>query len=235
MRKDYSILLRPSDVDELPEAWSESESAHQFTVTLLAFSWALLPVGFMVLMAIFDRYEQHRLTLAAVALAMLVLAFISGAGQRRSALLDSRVQLATATLGSTAVLLGLSFLLDLSSYWWVVYGLVFGSVAMMYVSLNHLASCNTPAVRLPWDVSVPIPNDALVGWRVVNGRWVNGVIATKRMEQGPVLTLYGLVEGEATLLCLEQLAPVDAAFPSHAIGLDFSTFASLSVARSAEE
>ena len=54
-----------------------------------------------------------------------------------------------------------SFLLDLSSYWWVVYGLVFGSVATMYVSLNHLASCNTPAVRLPWDVSVPIPNDAL--------------------------------------------------------------------------
>ena len=41
----------------------------------------------------------------------------------------------------------------------------------------------------------------------MNGRWVNGVIATKRMEQGPVLTLYGLVEGEATLLCLEQLAP----------------------------
>ena len=36
------------------------------------------------------------------------------------------------------------------------------------------------------------------------------LIATKRMEQGPVLTLYGLVEGEATLLCLEQLAPVGA-------------------------
>ncbi|MGB2393907.1 MAG: hypothetical protein ACPICH_07315, partial [Poseidonia sp.] len=118
---------------------------------------------------------------------------------------------------------------------WVVYGLVFGSVAMMYVGLSHLASCNAPALRLPWDVSVPIPNNALEGWRVVNGRWVNGVIATKRMEQGPVLTLYGLVDGEATLLCLEILAPVDGAPLPHAIGLDFSTFASLSVARSAEE
>ena len=186
-------------------------------------------------MAVFDRYEQHRLTLAAVALTMLVLAFISGVGQRKSALLEPRVQLATATLASTAVLLALLFLLDLSSYWWVVYGLVFGSVAMMYVSLSYLASCNTPAVHLLWDVSVPIPNEALEGWRVVNGRWVNGVIATKRMEQGPVLTLYGLVEGEATLLCLEQLAPVGASPPPHAIGLDFSTFASLSVARSAEE
>ena len=235
MRKDYSTLPRPSGVDELPEAWTESESSHQFTVTLLAFSWALLPVGFMVLMAVFDRYEQHRPTLAAVALTILVLAFISGVGQRRSALLEPRVQLATATLVSTAVLLALLFLLDLSSYWWVVYGLVFGSVAMMYVSLSYLASCNTPAVHLLWDVSVPIPNEALEGWRVVNGRWVNGVIATKRMEQGPVLTLYGLVEGEATLLCLEQLASVGASLPPHAIGLDFSTFASLSVARSAEE
>jgi len=235
VRKDYSILPRPSGVDELPEAWTESESAHQFTVTLLAFSWALLPVGFMVLMAIFDRYEQHRLTLAAVALSMLPLAFISGVGQRRSALLEPRVQLASATLGSTAVLLALLFFLDLSSYWWVVYGLVFGSVAMMYVGLSHLASCNTPAVQLPWDVSVPFPHDALEGWRVVNGRWVNGVIATKRMERGPVLTLYGLVEGEATFLCLEQLAPVVAALPPHSIGLDFFTLASLSVARSAEE
>ena len=234
MRKDYSTLPRPSGVDDLPEAWTESESAHQFTVTLLAFSWALLPVGFMILMAIFDRYEQHRLTLAAVALSMLVLAFISGVGQRKSAMLDPRVQLATATLGSTAVLLGLLFLLDLSSYWWVVYGLVFGSVAMMYVSLN-LASCNTAAVQLPWDVSVPIPSEALEGWRVVNGRWVNGIIATKCTEHGPVLTLYGLVEGEATFLCLEQLAPVGASLSPRSIGLDFSTLASLSVARSAEE
>ena len=235
MRKDYSTLPRPPGVDELPEAWYETEGAHQFTVTLLAFSWALLPVGFMVLMAIFDRYEQHRLTLAAVALTMLVLAFISGVGQRRSALLDPRVQLATATLGSTAVLLSLLFLLNLSSYWWVVYGLVFGSVAMMYVGLSHLASCNAPALRLSWDVSEPIPTEALEGWRVVNGRWVNGVMATKRMERGPVLTLYGLVEGDATLLCLEVLAPADNAPSPHAIGLDFSTFASLSVARSAEE
>lgn len=235
MRKDYSILLRPLGVDELPEAWIESEGTHQFTVTLLAFSWALLPVGFMVLMALFDRYEQHRLTLAGVALAMLVLAFISGVGQRKSALLDARVQLATATLGSTAFLLVVLFLLGLSSYWWVVYGLVFGSVAMMYVSLNHLASCNAPTLRLPWDASVPIPNSALDGWRIVNGRWVNGVIATRRMEHGPVLTLYGEVEGEVTFLCFERLSPAEASPQLATMGLDFSAVASLSVARLAEE
>ena len=222
-------------VDELPESWVESESTHQFTVTLLAFSWALLPVGFMVLMAMFDRYEQHRITLAAVALVMLVLAFISGVGQRKSALLDARVQLATTTLGGTIFLTAVLFLLNLTTYWWMVYGLVFGSVAMMYVSLNHLASCNAPTLRLPWDVSIPIPNHALDGWRILNGRWVNGVIATKRTEHGPVLTLYGLVDNDATFLCFEQLSSKNASPQYDAVGLDFSILASLSVARSAEE
>ena len=235
MRKDYSILPRPSGVDELPEAWIESEGTHQFTVTLLAFSWALLPVGFMVLMALFDRYEQHRLTLAGVALTMLVLAFVSGVGQRKSALLDARVQLATTTLVSTAFLLVLLFLLGLSSYWWVVYGMVFGSVAMMYVSLNHLASCNAPTLRLPWDASAPIPNSALKGWRIINGRWANGIIATRRIEHGPVLTLYGEVENEVTFLCFERLSSVEASPQLATMGVDFSTFASLSVARSTEE
>lgn len=235
MRKDYSILLRPAGVDELPDGWVDAEGEHQYTVTLLAFSWALLPVGFMVLMALFDRYEHHRLTLAAVALVLLVLAFISGVGQRKSALLEGRVQLATATLSSAGVLIILLFVLDLGNYWWVVYGLVFGSVATMYVSLNHLASCNAPTYRLPWDVSVPIPSEALTGWRLVNGRWTNGVIATKCTDDGIVLTLHGDLHDGTTFLLFEQLCPVDASPDFAAIGLDFSALAALSVARFEEE
>ena len=113
MRKGYSILPRPLVVDELRDGWVEAEDEHRYTVTLLAFAWALLPVGFMVLMSLFDRYEQHRLTLAAVALVLLVLAFVSGVGQRKSALLDGRVQLATASLTSAGVLLAMLFALSL--------------------------------------------------------------------------------------------------------------------------
>ena len=97
------------------------------------------------------------------------------------------------------------FALDLATYWWVVYGLVFGSVATMYVSLNHLASCNAPTFRLPWDVAVPVPSDALSGWRIVNGRWTNGVIATKATEDGTVLTLHGDLLNGATFLFFERL------------------------------
>ena len=149
--------------------------------------------------------------------------------------LDARVQLATTTLLSTAFLLVLLFLLGLSSYWWVVYGMVFGSVAMMYVSLNHLASCNAPTLRLPWDASAPIPNSALKGWRIISGRWANGIIATRRIEHGPVLTLYGEVENNVTFLCFECLSSIEASPQLATMGVDFSTFASLSVARSAEE
>ena len=128
----------------------------------------------MVMMALFDRYQQHRLTLASVALLMLVLAFVSG-GQRKSALLESRFNLAAANLASSAFVLVLLFALGLEAYWWVAYGLVFGSVATMYVALNHLASCDATSLRLAWSPTAAIPMEAFDGWRVVNGRWANGV------------------------------------------------------------
>ena len=235
MRKGYSILPQPLVVDELPDGWVEAEDEHRYTVTLLAFAWALLPVGFMVLMSLFDRYEQHRLTLAAVALVLLVLAFVSGVGQRKSALLDGRVQLATASLTSAGVLLAMLFALDLATYWWVVYGLVFGSVATMYVSLNHLASCNAPTFRLPWDVAVPVPSDALTGWRIVNGRWTNVVIATKATKDGTVLTLHGDLLNGATFLFFERLCLADASPKAGDMGIDFAAFASRSDVHREEE
>ena len=60
VRKDYSATVRAFVVEEPPAPWTEIEVDAQYTVTLLAFSWALLPVGFMVMMAIFDRYQTHR-------------------------------------------------------------------------------------------------------------------------------------------------------------------------------
>ena len=47
LRKGYSNLLRPSPVEDLPVPWAEAEGDHNYTVTLFAFAWALLPVGFM--------------------------------------------------------------------------------------------------------------------------------------------------------------------------------------------
>ena len=96
VRKDYPDLTRAAYVDELPDGWAVNEIEQDFTVTLFVFSWALLPVGFMVMMAISTRYAQHRITLATAALVMLVLAFWTGAGQRRSSLHEPRMQLAVA-------------------------------------------------------------------------------------------------------------------------------------------
>ena len=75
MRKDYPDLTRATGVDDLPDGWKAKEIDQDFTVTLFVFSWALLPVGFMVMMAISSRYAQHRITLATAGLVMLVLAF----------------------------------------------------------------------------------------------------------------------------------------------------------------
>ena len=235
LRKNYSTHPRPSLVDDIPDGWRTTEVEQDFAITLLAFSWALLPVGFMLLMAIFTRYAQHRLTLAAVALLMLILAFASGAGQRRSSLWEPRMQLTVAALVSAAVSIGIVWGLELDEWWWVSYGLVFGAVANMYVSLNHLASCNAPVLRTPWLAKTPLPLDSMKNWSVQNGRWTNGRMGVFRFPQGGLCTMYGAVEGDATFLCLEPLVPLSELPAYAAWGLDFEALRDNSAIASGEE
>ena len=235
LRKDYSTTGRAPFVEDLPVPWAKADVEHNYTMTLFAFSWALLPVGFMVLMALFDRYEEHRLTLASVAFLMLLFAFATGVVQRRSALLEPRIQLAAATLGATAASLGLLWGLDLNEWWWVSYGLVFGTVTTMYVGLDHLASCDAPTYRRPWSATKTLPMDAFVGWRIQHGRWRNGNLGMKRLENGTVLTLFGALDGASTYLCVGCLCPKSSAPSLASMGLDFARLASQSDPSLSEE
>ena len=97
LRKDYSTTGRAPFVEDLPVPWAEADVEHNYTMTLFAFSWALLPVGFMVLMALFDRYEEHRLTLASVAFVMLLFAFATGVVKLIYYILETRIKLYYAT------------------------------------------------------------------------------------------------------------------------------------------
>ena len=222
-------------MEDLPAPWAEAKVEHNYTMTLFAFSWALLPVGFMVLMALFDRYQEHRLMLASVAFLMLLFAFATGVMQRRSALLEPRIQLAVATLVATAASLGLLWGLDLDGWWWVSYGLIFGTVTTMYVGLDHLASCDAVAYRLPWSATKALPVDAFEGWRLQQGRWANGTLATKRLENGTVLTLYGVLDEGSTYLCVGRLCPESLAPEQTSLGIDFTSLASESEAFLSEE
>ena len=235
MRKDYPDLTRAVGVDDLPDGWTANEIEQDFTVTLFVFSWALLPVGFMVLMAISSRYAQHRITLATAALVMLVLAFWTGAGQRRSSLHEPRMQLAVASLATSALCLGLLWGLDMEAWWWVAYGLIFGTVATMYVGLNHLASCNAPTLSIPWSTKTPLPLHAMSGWGIQNGRWTNGRMGLFRFEHGGVCTLYGSVDGEVTSLCLEPLLPLSEVPALTDWGLDFVALRDASLTSLSEE
>lgn len=235
LRKDYSITGRALSVEDLPAPWAEVDVEHNYTMTLFAFSWALLPVGFMVLMALFDRYEQHRITLAVVSFLMLAFAFATGVLQRRSSLLEPRIQLALTTLGATAASLGLLWGLELTGWWWVSYGLVFGTVTTMYVGLDHLASCNAPAYRLPWQATLPLPLDAFNGWRLQQGRWANGVLGTKRLDDGTVITLFGALEDDSAYLFVDRLCPASSSPELTSLGIDLARLASQSDALFAEE
>ena len=235
LRKDYSITGRAPDVEDLPAPWVKVDGEHNYTITLFTFSWALLPVGFMILMALFDRYQQYRLTLAFVAFALLLFAFITGVMQRRSSLLEPRIQLGLATLSATAASLGLLWSLQLESWWWVSYGLVFGTVATMYVGLDHLASCNAPVYRLPWQATLVLPADAFDGWHIQRGRWANGVLGTNRLDDGTVITLFGSFEEETAYLFIDRLCPSSSAPHWASLGVDLIRLASESEAFFSEE
>jgi len=222
-------------VEEPPAPWTEVEVEAQYTVTLFAFSWALLPVMFMLMMAVFNRYEEHRLPLAAAALLMLALAFVSGVSQRRSAWSEGRVQLATASLVGAAVGLGLVWGLDLVEWWWVPYGLVFGSVATMFVALNRLASCTTPAIRCLWSAQSHLPVSAFDGWTLHHGAWTNGIMGTNHLADGTILTLFGQVDNDVTYLCIDRLCPVELRPEWDALGVDFGQLAIASSGLDGEE
>ena len=222
-------------MEDLPAPWAEAKVERNYTMTLFAFSWALLPVGFMVLMALFDRYQEHRLMLASVAFLMLLFAFATGVMQRRSAFLEPRIQLAVATLIATAGSLGLLWGLDLGGWWWVSYGLIFGTVTTMYVGLDHLASCDAAAYRLPWPATKALPLDAFQGWRLQQGRWANGNLATKRLENGTVLTLFGELDEGLSYLCVGRLCPEALAPDKNDMGIDLTRLASESDAFFSEE
>lgn len=222
-------------MDDVPDGWTASEVKQDFTITLFLFSWALLPVGFMFMLAFTTRYAQYRLTLAAVAMLFLVLAFCVGAGQRRSSLREPRTQLAVTSLTSAALSLGVLWALNMEAWWWVVYGLVFGSVAAMYVSLNHLSSCNAPVLQTPWSVKTRLPLGALDGWKIQEGTWTNGRMALFTFDDGALCTMYGSVEGDETYLCLEPLAPASSMPSITDWGVDFEGFRQPPTLSSSEE
>ena len=207
-----------------PPGWVTYDPESDYTITLFAFAWALLPVGFMVMMLVFDRFAQYRLALAGAALGMLCLAFATGATQRKGALKDERVLLAIAALCATVALTLLVWRLNLNDWWWAVYGMVFGCVPMMYVAIDHLAKCTALGFSRPWSPERTVPSMALPGWRIQTARWANGPMASVVTKDGVVGVLYGeLADGE-TRLCFESLQPKSEEFPSPLLNVDWRRF-----------
>ena len=207
-----------------PQGWVAYAPESDYTITLFAFAWALLPVGFMVMMLVFERFAQHRLALAGAALAMLCLAFTTGATQRKGALKDGRVLLAISALCATLVLFLLVWRLNLDDWWWAVYGMVFGCVPMMYVAIDHLAKCTSLGFSRPWSPERTVPSMALSGWRIQTARWTNGPMASVVTKGGVVGVLYGALTDGETRLCIEALQPKSDASPSPFLNVDWRQF-----------
>ena len=172
--------------------WMTYRPTTSYGPTLFLFAWALLPVGFQVLMVAFQRFEAFRMPLATVALSLLVIPLVSGTAQRKGAWRTPLVQLSVACYALAAAMLGLIWGLGLDDWWWVPHGLTFGCVPMLFLALDHLARCNQPGWERRWDPSVPVPAlEAMREWTLVSARWSPAIMAWYRNDLGDVAVMYG--------------------------------------------
>ena len=210
----------------LPRRWNAYAPAGDYTITLLLFAWALLPAAFMLLLLFFNRYEEHRQTLAMVTYVLLVMVFLSGVGQRYNASRDPRIRLAGVVFLFTLAVWGLTTWLELERWWWVSYGLVLGCVPMLYIAMSHLASCTSLGIRRPWNAQHAVQISALPGWTVKQARWSASLMGWNAPPNGPCCVMFGAVVEGQTMLCFEALTP-GSTVPLDAFGdVDWTTLSS---------
>lgn len=188
--------------DDVPAGWSAYQPKADYTISLLVFAWALLPVGFMFMLLLFDRYPTVRFPLSAATLGMLALTYWTGIGPRQSAIREPKMVLAGAMLVIALGTLVTIEYLSLADWWWVSFAAVIGTVPMLFVAMSHLASCTSPGLQRACEVSQAISVDALPGWTVHTGIWRQGELGWK-VSEDVLSVVYGTMVDDQPMLRFE--------------------------------
>lgn len=192
--------------------WTPYRPETSYAPTMLLFSWALLPVGFQILMVMFQRFENARMPLALFSTVALLVPFSTGLNQRKGSVRTHAVQLAIIGFSMTGFFLLVIWALDLREWWWVPYGLTVGCVPLMFNALDGLARSNQPGWQRSWLPSASVPVlKAFPEWNVVTARWTPSVMAWIRTDLGHVAVMYGHKDEEGQPnLRIEPLMPIEA-------------------------
>jgi len=188
--------------DDVPSGWVTYLPKAEYTITLLVFAWALLPVGFMVMLLLFGRYPEVRFPLSAATLSMLAFTYWTGLGQRQSAVREPKMLLAGAMLLIALTTLLLIEFLALEEWWWVSFAAVIGVVPMLFVAMSHLAACTSPGLQRACKVNTVISVDALPGWTVHTAVWRQGELGWK-VNDDVLSVVYGSMVEDQPMLRFE--------------------------------
>lgn len=191
--------------------WEPYRPETSYGPTMLLFSWALLPVGFQLLMMLFQRFEPFRMPLSLLALVLLIIPLSTGLNQRRGSVRTSAAQLAMTGFAMTGFFLITIWALNLNEWWWVPYGLTIGCVPLMFFALDGLARSNQPGWQRPWEPSTSVPiMEAVPSWNISTARWSPSIMAWVRNVNGHVAVLYGHRDEQGRhLLRIEPLMPLE--------------------------
>ena len=186
-----------------PKGWKSYTPEANYTMTLLIFAWTFLPLGFMMMLLVFDRYQEYQYPLALFTLLALATVCATAIGQRPSSLREGRIQLALGALSIAFVCLVVSWSLDLQNWWWVSYAFVFGSAAMVYVATSFLAACTVAGICKEWNPQHAVTTAAFPDWVLTQGTWREGEMGWKKTEEGVLCILLGKRFKGKPHLCFE--------------------------------
>ena len=190
-----------------PTGWRSYTPEANYTITLLAFAWTFLPLGFMVMLLVFNKYDEYQYPLALFSLLALSTVCATAITQRPSSMREGRIQLALSSLTIALIFLMLSWGLDLQNWWWVSYAFVFGSTAMVYVAMSFLAGCTGAGICKAWNPQHAVTSAALPDWVLTQGIWKEGEMAWKKTPEGVLCILSGRRFQGNPHLCFEVFTP----------------------------
>jgi len=191
---------------------------------MFVFAWTLLPIGFLAMIVIFQKYQSVAYYLSLISQAGLAFALFASVAQRQHAMRDSRLQYVTSVLCLTLFVTIVCFWLG-DSWWWMASVWTIGLVPFMYHGIQRFATWNAPILAIEWPNSQPLPFDeALTGWKIESYLLRRGVVAT--LEGSNVVCLRGVINEVGSELWLELLCPEMEMPDLKTLGIDFSSLSS---------
>lgn len=171
----------------------------KFGIVLLLFSWSLLPVGFAMMIFLFQDFIelQNYFVMAGLTIQVVALFFAVEKTPNRLLLLTSQWRFAlffvSISLAFTIFFQSIwpSTSGDIASFWWLPLTLGTASVFTTYAALNTASSSSRIVYELPCSYKSNFDFSGELAWKVESAVFRHGILAYVKLDWESVLAVVG--------------------------------------------